>query len=286
MLRKRWYIAVPALMLAIIFTLVTYASIPTRYGSTGIMLLTSPSAGGRVTEKTNPAEVTQINPLLAFDGSLVTSAQIAATVLNDPATKEQLGIGPNSTDTYLANNGTTNSPFLFVIAQSDSAEGSQQLVGKALERARQDLDARQTELQAPQSTFIQLQVLVKPTTPEPQIGGKLRFAGAALVLSLILALTATFAGDSLINALRRRRDRGFLPGAHAAAPKQPTPPDPSRPRPSPRPLANASDDLTRPAMTPVPPSRKGVEQPRNGNPGVPVYSVRTRDHGAAAEPPE
>ncbi|QWF79800.1 hypothetical protein HUW46_03213 [Amycolatopsis sp. CA-230715] len=227
LLRKRWYVVLPAIVVALALTALTYVSIPTRYSSTGVVVLTAPSAGGKVAERSSPDQAVQINPLLAFDGSLVTSAQIAAQVLNDPATKEALGIATGSSDTYTASNGTTNGPFVFVTAQSDSDARSRQLVGGALDRARQELDTRQRELKAPEGTFIQVQVLVKPTVPEAQIGGKLRFAGAAFVLTVILALAVTFAYDSIANAVRRRRPKS--PGA--AAPRDP--------------------ELTRPAMRPV-----------------------------------
>jgi hypothetical protein len=207
MLQKRWYVVVPALLLSVALTLFTYATIPTRYSSTGVMLLTTPSTGGRFTEAGPPDEVIQVNPLLAFDGSLVITAQIVAQVLNDPATKRELGIVAGSQDTFLANNGETQSPFVFVNAESDSAEGALSLVARTLERASTELNDRQAALKAPASTFIKTEVLVPPTEPEAQIGGKIRFAGAALVLSLILSLTVTFGTDSFLDALRRRRER-------------------------------------------------------------------------------
>lgn len=214
-LARRWYVVLPALVLSVVLTLLTYSSIPTRYGSTGVVLLTSPSAGARFSELTSPDELVQVNPLLAFDGSLVISAQIIAQVLNDPATKRAIGAGPGSASTYLANNGETNGPILFVATESDSAAEAEALAARALERAKQELDNRQRELGAPPSTFITSQVLVAPTAAEAQIGGKIRFAGAAMVLSLLATLGATFAFDSLIEAMKRRRR---LAGEPAPAP--------------------------------------------------------------------
>ncbi|WP_199442688.1 hypothetical protein [Umezawaea beigongshangensis] len=207
MLQKRWYVVVPALLLSVALTLFTYSSIPTRYSSTGSMLLTTPSTGGRFTESGPLDEVVRVNPLLAFDGSLVIAAQIVAQVLNDPATKRELGLGDGSQDSYLANNGETNSPFVFITAESDTAEGALSLVARTLERASTELNDRQAALEAPASTFIETEVLVAPTEPEAQIGGKIRFAGAALVLSLVLSLTVTFGTDSVLETLRRRRER-------------------------------------------------------------------------------
>ena len=79
-------------------------------------------------------------------------------------------------------------------------------MGRVLERARTELDNRQRAVQAPESTFIKAQELVQPTQPEPLTGGKIRFAGAALVLSLLLTLAGTFAFDSVARSMRRRRE--------------------------------------------------------------------------------
>lgn len=205
-LRRRWYFVLPALGLCIYLALYTYSSIPTRYTSSGAMLLTSPS-GAKFLERGSTDEVPVINPMLEFNGSLVISAQILVQVLNDPAIKKELGAGSDGGDDYLANNGETAGPFLFVTSDSDSADSSRELVGRALERARLELDNRQRELQAPESTFIQSQILVRPTEPTAQVGGKIRFAGAAFVISFVLTLAGTFAFDNVIRTVKKRRSR-------------------------------------------------------------------------------
>lgn len=203
LVRRRWYVVVPALLASIGIAYLVFASIPTRFQSTGAIVLTTPSTGGRVTN--NPDEGVKINPLLAFDGSLTTTAQILVQILGDPQTHKSLGAGAGSSQNYVANTGDNSSPFLFVVADSDTAAGAEALVTKVLDHARAELAARQTELKAPESTFISAQVLVKPTAAEAQIGGKIRFAGAAMVLGLIMTAASTFGSESVMLALRRRR---------------------------------------------------------------------------------
>lgn len=204
-LRRRWYIALPALLVSGILAMLTYTSVPTRYESTGVLVLTSPSSGGRHSDKTKPEDVVRVNPLLAFDSSLTTTAQILTQVLGDPTTHAELA-GEKSTSVYTANTGPVGGPLLFVTAESDTGEQAKTLVGKIMERAAQELDTRQRTLNAPEPTFITSQVLVKPTAPQAKIGGKVRFVGAAAVVLLLLTIAVTFGSDSVLGKLKRRRE--------------------------------------------------------------------------------
>ncbi|MEU4742527.1 hypothetical protein AB0G02_18985, partial [Actinosynnema sp. NPDC023658] len=206
-LRRRWYIALPAAITAVAVAAGVFLSIPTRYQSSGVMVLTSPSAGGTFSEKISPEDAVRVNPLLAFDGSLSTTSQILAQILADPKTrKESLGLDKDSTDNFTAAGGGQAGPFLFVTADGSSPEAAERMVTKVMEFATQELDKQQTSLKAPASTFITSQVIVNPTAAEAQIGGKVRYAGAAFVLLMLLTMAATFGGDSVLNHVRRRRE--------------------------------------------------------------------------------
>lgn len=205
-LRRRWYIALPSALLAVGLAAGVFVSIPTRYESTGVMVLTSPSAGGTFSENVSPEEAVRINPLLAFDGSLSTTSQIIAQILADPKTRENLGITKGSTANFTASGGGVNGPFLFVVTDCESPDEAEKLVTTVLEFARAELEQQQRKLNAPEPTFITSQVIVNPTTAEAQIGGKVRYAGAAFVLMMLFTLAATFASDSVMAKLKRRRE--------------------------------------------------------------------------------
>ena len=240
-LRRRWYIALPAVLLTGILALSVYVSVPTRYESSGVLVLTSPAAGGRYSEKTKPEDVVRVNPLLQFDGSLTTTAQILTQILGDPKTAEELA-GKGSTSVYTANTGPVGGPLLFITTESDSAESAEGLVGKVLEKTVAELAAQQKALNAPEQTFITAQILVKPTTASAKIGGKVRYVGAATVVLLLLTLASTFAADSIMLKAKRRKDKEAKDGKDA---KDPAP----------------SEKETTPQ--PVPPVRPGP--PHNGN---------------------
>lgn len=102
-LLRRWYVAVPVLLISLGGTAAVYSSIPTTYESTGTLVLVAPSGGATVgPEEAGDGGTT--NPLLAFDSSLDTTAQIVISSLGSPETQEQLGL-KDSGVTYEVGNG-------------------------------------------------------------------------------------------------------------------------------------------------------------------------------------
>lgn len=247
-LRRRWYIALPAVLLTGILALYVYATVPTRYESSGVLVLTSPAAGGRYTANTKPEDVVRVNPLLQFDGSLTTTAQILTQILGDPKTAEELA-GKGSTSVYTANTGPVGGPLLFITTESDSAESAEGLVGKVLEKTVAELAAQQKALSAPEQTFITAQVLVKPTTASAKIGGKVRYVGAATVVLLLLTLASTFAADSIMVKAKRRKEGKDKDGKDPAPSEKDTTPAPLPPV---RPQTNGNGAPPRPAPQGVP----------------------------------
>lgn len=259
-LRRRWYIALPAVLLTGVLALSVYITVPTRYESSGVLVLTSPAAGGRYSEKTKPEDVVRVNPLLQFDGSLTTTAQILTQVLGDPKTAEELA-GEGSTAVYTANTGPVGGPLLFVTTEADSAESAEGLVGKVLEKTVAELAAQQKALSAPEQTFITAQVLVKPTTASAKIGGKVRYVGAATVVLLLLTLASTFAADSILLKAKRRKD------GKDGKDKDAKDPAPSEKDTTPAPV---------PPVRPNPPANgNGVVPARPVTPGVPNAHQKT-----------
>jgi hypothetical protein len=243
-LRRRWYIALPSVVFAIGVSLMVFLSIATKYQSSGTMLLTTPAAGGSFSQKTAPEDAVRINPLLAFDGSLSTTSQIIAQVLADPRTREGLGVKAGSPDSFTATGGGQTGPFLFVLGESETPERAEAMVAAVLDHARKELEARQRDLNAPESTFITSQVIVSPTKAEAQIGGKVRYGGAALVLLLLLTTATTFAADSVLGKLKRRK-------ATREAAVDPTA-DPVVAEPAPKPVAAPVETAPANGFTPRP----------------------------------
>lgn len=260
-LRRRWYIALPAVLLTGVLALYVYITVPTRYESSGVLVLTSPAAGGRYSEKTKPEDVVRVNPLLQFDGSLTTTAQILTQVLGDPKTAEELA-GKKSTATYTANTGPVGGPLLFISTEADSPEVAEGLVGKVLDKTVAELASQQKALNAPEQTFITAQILVKPTTASAKIGGKVRYVGAATVVLLLLTIASTFAADSIMLKAKRRKDKesGTSEKDTPAPPPPPSHAPPVRPQQPPQSNGNgAAPQQQQPMPMPQrPPTNHGV----------------------------
>lgn len=279
-LRRRWYIAVPSAFVAVAVAVGIFVSIPTRYQSSGVMVLTTPAAGGTFSQKVTPEEAVKINPLLAFDGSLATTSQILSQILADPKTREKLGIVKGSPLNYTVTGGGQNGPFLFVTADSDTPEAAEKMVTTVLEFATKELDDQQRKLKAPESTFITSQVIVNPTEAEAQIGGKVRYAGAAFVLLMLLTTAATFGSDSILNHLRRRREAAArAAGGGDADPKAE---DDAKPSAEPR-----AETTARPTATP-PSAPAGAQAPAGvpGSAGAPGPGANGQQRPVVAGQPQ
>lgn len=221
-LLRRWYVALPVLVLSLGTAGVVFASVPPQYESMGTDLLTVPKAGATVTnDPSKPAGI--INPLLAFDASLTTTAQLLTQVLLDPAVYAQL-TGGNENIECQAGDGGLRGPFVQVVCTAPTAESAKKTVENAFARLSLELVERQRKLGAPEATFINVEQVVAPTEAALLVGGKLRAAGAALALGLAASLTSAFMIESY---LQRRKPKPAKKKSDSEPqwPKEPPPGD-------------------------------------------------------------
>ena len=220
---RRWYITLPAFLAALGLAGLVYGSVPTQYVSTSVLMLTTPTTGPtQQTDAKHPNEIT--NPLLNFEQGLSLSASILIQTLTTPETAASLGVSPNGRTSYEVTNGSTNpellesGPFVFVQGTSTTPQDAQGIVRKVSALAVQNLAERQKALNAPASTYITVNEVVSPTTPELRKINKLRAAGAAGLLGVFAGLAAGFAFESFATRQNLRRSNGtspLSPGANA-----------------------------------------------------------------------
>lgn len=259
-LLRRWYIAIPVFGLTLLAAGSVYASVPTRYESTGTLVLVAPPGGATIGPE-EPTDRKRTNPLLAFDGSLTITAQILIQSMGSKDVQEELGL-PGTTDAYQVGNGLLDGPFVVVVAESSQDQRSQEIATQALERIRRELDQRQIDLGAPPPTFITAAQVVPPTPPEPKTGGKIRAAGVALVLGFAASLGSAYMLESMLLARRKRRADKL---ARRSAPPPPQRHNGSAP-PNPRnPGQSGSPPPGRRPLMPIPPNGPG-EPPRTAGP--------------------
>jgi hypothetical protein len=204
-LLRRWRVAVPVFAMSLGLAAAVYVSVDTEYESSGTIVLTFPTDGASVApDATGPAD--RVNPLLAFDGSLNTSATIIIQKLQDPLLQEELLAG-NKDMGYEIGNGQLTGPFIVVVALAKNPDAAKAVVTKVLERAKVELKTSQEVLKAPASTFITPVDIIAPTNAEAQTGGKMRFGAVALVLGFIASLSSAYAMESFSQSRKKKRSR-------------------------------------------------------------------------------
>ncbi|MFI9380533.1 hypothetical protein [Kutzneria sp. NPDC052558] len=209
-LGRRWYVAVPAFLLAVAAAGGIYLTVPVTYTSTSVLVLDQPLAGGSLPAlPTDKGTIT--NPLLNFDQGLNNAAAIVIQALNTPEVAAALGASPTGDPSYKVTNGSTNQqeqivagPFVFVEGDSRDPQAAQDIAKRCVERVKQELAGRQQVLNAPPQTFITVDVAVQPTTPVAQRGNKTRAAAVAVAMGMVAALCAAYAFESYYQARRRK----------------------------------------------------------------------------------
>ena len=207
---RRWYISVPAFFATLVLAGAAFSAVPLQYQSGSVLVLTTPLAGGtQATDAQHPTSLT--NPLLTFDRSVALAASVVIQQMNSSESAVALGVVPGGTTTYKVTNGSTNpellesGPFLFVEGTGPSPEAAQDIVERASAMSTAVLDQRQDELKAPQSTHINVQVVVPPTAGRPLLGSPMRAFAAVGALAGLVSLAAVFGFESLMSNRRRRR---------------------------------------------------------------------------------
>jgi hypothetical protein len=208
-LGRRWYVALPAFLLAVAVAGGIYLTIPVTYSSSAVLVLNQPLSGGTV--PATPGQKTITNPLLNFDAGLNYAAAIVIQAMSAPEIATELGASPSGDPTYKVTNGSTNqqeqivaAPLIFVEGDSRDPKAAQDIAKRAVDRVRSELAARQKVLDAPQDTYITLDVAVAPTTPQAQRNNKVRSAAVAIAIGVVAALAASYAAESYFQARRRK----------------------------------------------------------------------------------
>ncbi|ACU77313.1 hypothetical protein Caci_8490 [Catenulispora acidiphila DSM 44928] len=204
---RRWYVSIPALIVAVALPAAAWTMISSKYLSTSTISLLNSTAASSANQRTG-------NPFLAFDSSLTPMADFLARRLGSDQSAADLAargvVDPASA--VLAPNAS--GPFLtMTVTGKDQA-----LVLTELQTfdqyAIEQLAVIQTTTTAslPPSTLIRAVVVVPPQKPTTSMKSKFEDVAGAGVFGLAILFLAVFGSESL--ALRRARARAGLPRRH------------------------------------------------------------------------
>jgi capsular polysaccharide biosynthesis protein len=175
-LLAKWYLAIPGILLSLAMAGVTFSIVSPLYTSSGMAVLTHPKQTGLRTS----------NSLLSFDSSLGTIAQITIASLNSSDTGPRVS-GARGSTFSVKNSGPETTgllgaqPFLFFSTQSSSANESSAMVYRLMDIARQNLIDQQVALNVRSRNFVNMQIVVEPTTPKYVVSGQVAAGGAAFL---------------------------------------------------------------------------------------------------------
>ncbi|MEZ0108702.1 hypothetical protein ABH920_002703 [Catenulispora sp. EB89] len=201
---RRWYVSIPALIVAIALPGAAWTMISSTYQTTSTISLLNSSAASSANQRTG-------NPFLAFDSSLTpmadflarrlgsdqSAADLAARGVVDPASAE---LAPNASGPFLTLtvSGKNQNQVLTELQTFDQYAIDQLAVIQTT-----------TTASLPSSTLIRAVVVVPPQKPTTSMKKKFEDVAGAGVFGLAILFLSVFGSEAL--ALRRARERAGQP---------------------------------------------------------------------------
>jgi len=207
---RRWYVAVPGLLLSCALAVGVFSIVPPKYESKVQLLLVPPNI------PTSPGAGLS-NPYLNFGPGLLTTADIlSVSETSQDAAQRVASAGGRSLYT-VSRDTNTSGPVIDVSATDKDSGGAAKTVDVVVKQLTTDLNAAQQKAGAPESTWIKAQVLTKSPAPK-------KLLKSAIQVSLAVGLGGLFitvlAAVLLERREHRRQRRESRRDAAAAAPRR------------------------------------------------------------------
>jgi hypothetical protein len=199
---RRWYVAVPAFLVALGIAGLSAYTQPRLYEATGTVVLSEPNPVAAHTDGSIQGNGVG-NPLMSFADSLRTSSALLVQNLNSPDAQQQVRRQGGVT-TFTASDGSLTGPFIVVKADGRTPDRLTRTVSLAFTYATDQLRQREQALGAPPSQYIVVQTVVAPTDAAQLHGGRTRFAATTVILSLVACLCAVYAAETISRRAARR----------------------------------------------------------------------------------
>jgi len=207
-IRARWYVLLPLLLLTMALAVGVDKSIPTKYQSTSsISLLSSQSA----TSGTTALPGTN-NPFLNFNSSLNDTADFLVRRLGSvDATNDLASRGVTETFSIVLAAGAQG-PFITLAVTGTNREHVLTSMNTLIEYTEQELVTVQQQAGIKSVDMIRSTLMTPPAPPSAQTKTKTQDVLGVGIGGLVVTFLATFLADNVITS-RRRRSRASRPGA-------------------------------------------------------------------------
>ncbi|MGW5421707.1 chain length determinant protein [Streptomyces sp. NPDC003943] len=262
-MRRRWYVLVPGLLLTAGLTVGAWLLVPVSYQSQSTVAMLNSRKGAAADG----------NPFLSMEPSLTGMADSLARNVNSDASKADLKAEGLTLkyEAKIADNAQGPLLWLTVTGEDRAAvlKGNKTLMAFTAERLK--------ELQADQKvssdSMIRITTIVPPQTPEPQLKNKVQYLVMAAGLGVVLSLVATFFAEARRRGTKPRRHRQEPEAGEAAG---------TEPEGRPLPEARPAPDLVEESFGAGP--EPSVDQPRD-QPTVQLPVLPVAERRPAKRPP-
>jgi hypothetical protein len=203
-LRRRWYVALVLLVVAIAATAGMDKAIAGKYQVTSTISLL---ASHQAIEGTSTVPGTK-NPFLSYDTSLNATADFLVRRLNSPDDGLQLQ-GKGVTEAYTAALAAAAvGPFITLTVTGTDPQHVSASMKTLLDFTQQQLSDIQTQSEVSSEAMIDSIVVVAPGPPVPSHKTKTQAVLGTAIGGMVLVFLGTLLADSLANSRRRRRRGG------------------------------------------------------------------------------
>ncbi|THA84317.1 O-antigen ligase family protein [Streptomyces sp. A0592] len=198
-LRRRWYVIVPAIVLSLLAALHLYRSVPVAYQSQSSVALLDSSAASKLPPSFG-------NPISNAGGALVVTADVLIRTLSGADSARELhslGVSDPYTVGFAAN---TSGPLLTLTVTGTDREKVLEETNILTGFAGEQLNALQAAAKVQPAYMVQTAPVVLPQTPVPQLKSRYQQVLGVLIVGVGSGFTLSFVADALLNARRRRRE--------------------------------------------------------------------------------
>ncbi|WP_026422443.1 hypothetical protein [Actinokineospora inagensis] len=195
LLRRRWLLVVPMLLVTVVGAGYMYISTPLAYQWTGTVVMLAPK-DGRIVRP--PSQLEQTNSLLAFAPTLST---ITIMLIEQTAVSAGKLVTQPKDAVAISREG----PFMTVKVEGATTTRAKELGKQAFDLIEKSLNDEQGALGAPPSTWVTVGVVAAPQDPEKLPKGKVSKGGGVFGAGLMLTLITTCAVESVAENRRKKK---------------------------------------------------------------------------------
>ncbi|MEV7521448.1 O-antigen ligase family protein [Streptomyces sp. NPDC091371] len=200
-LRRRWYVMVPMVLIGVLAAGHLYRSVPVSYQSQSSVALTDSKAVAELAPSFG-------NPIANAGGTLVVTADVLIRTLSGAdAARDLHGLGV--TDPYTVSFAAgASGPMLTLTVTGTDREKVLRETTILTNFAGEQLGALQAAAKVEPAFFVQTTPVVLPQIPRPQLKTRYQQVLSVLILCTTAGFALSFVTETLAVAVRRRRANG------------------------------------------------------------------------------